>query len=206
VVQQRANAAELLERVLLSGAADADPLEEQPDVPPFLTLQLDRPRGMLFPEFPRLDSARAASAADSVELRRLLARLQRGDSLGYEELQRLEELLGGAIPRGASRETIASLPTFRFTAPAPQDGGGGGGEKDGAQQTCAICLNAFAPGDEVKPLPRCLHRFHADCIDRWFGSSSSSFFFFFFLTVLPSSPIMPDLGEHEINLTYAGSS
>ena len=31
---------------------------------------------------------------------------------------------------------------------------------------CAICLEAFAPGQQVRTLP-CMHRFHMQCADHW---------------------------------------
>ena len=32
---------------------------------------------------------------------------------------------------------------------------------------CAICLKEFEPGEEVRVLPGCGHRYHRACIDEW---------------------------------------
>ena len=32
---------------------------------------------------------------------------------------------------------------------------------------CAICLEEFEAGEEVRVLPRCGHRYHRACIDEW---------------------------------------
>lgn len=32
---------------------------------------------------------------------------------------------------------------------------------------CAICLSAFAAGEEVQPLPGCNHEFHRECVTAW---------------------------------------
>ncbi|XP_048496831.1 putative RING-H2 finger protein ATL21A isoform X2 [Beta vulgaris subsp. vulgaris] len=38
---------------------------------------------------------------------------------------------------------------------------------------CSICLSDYHPGDTLKILPECLHRFHDDCIDLWLSSKAS---------------------------------
>uniref|UniRef100_A0A803L2M9 RING-type E3 ubiquitin transferase n=1 Tax=Chenopodium quinoa TaxID=63459 RepID=A0A803L2M9_CHEQI len=35
---------------------------------------------------------------------------------------------------------------------------------------CPICLADYIPGDSLKVLPGCLHRFHVDCIDLWLSA------------------------------------
>lgn len=36
-----------------------------------------------------------------------------------------------------------------------------------AERECAVCLEPFEPGDEIRMLP-CKHEFHASCVDGWF--------------------------------------
>lgn len=42
-----------------------------------------------------------------------------------------------------------------------------------ASAGCAICLVDFMDGDVIRLLPRCNHRFHVACIDKWLLSHSS---------------------------------
>lgn len=45
------------------------------------------------------------------------------------------------------------------------------GHPASAAGSCAICLEAFAEGDQQRTLP-CFHVFHARCVDSWLGTSS----------------------------------
>jgi hypothetical protein len=80
----------------------------------------------------------------------------------YEVLCRLDETVENR--KGAAAGTIDSLPTQ-----AVPPGGllGAAGEK----LSCAVCLEEFVEGAELRALP-CLHKFHKGCIDRcvfgWF--------------------------------------
>ncbi|WJX56175.1 hypothetical protein P8452_41856 [Trifolium repens] len=39
--------------------------------------------------------------------------------------------------------------------------------------TCAVCLEDFEEGEELRTMPECLHSFHVPCIDMWLHSHSS---------------------------------
>ena len=69
-----------------------------------------------------------------------------------------EEESGGA---GLSAEEVGGLPCHEFK----EDGGGGGGGE------CSVCLDVFRSGDRCRVLPRCGHRFHAECLDSWLRKS-----------------------------------
>uniref|UniRef100_A0A0E0L1I3 RING-type E3 ubiquitin transferase n=1 Tax=Oryza punctata TaxID=4537 RepID=A0A0E0L1I3_ORYPU len=67
------------------------------------------------------------------------------------------------------REDIAlSLPVFVYssTSAAASDVGDGG-ESGKAVAECAVCIVEFRDGDRARLLPRCGHRFHADCVGAW---------------------------------------
>ena len=51
-----------------------------------------------------------------------------------------------------------------------QEGGGGG---DAAVVECAVCLAEMKDGERGRLLPVCGHRFHVECIDRWFRANST---------------------------------
>lgn len=65
--------------------------------------------------------------------------------------------------RGLNKEALQSLPTISFQA----------GCKMKMGFECAICLQAFTEGDDIRVLPQCGHGFHVSCIDTWLGSNSS---------------------------------
>jgi len=35
------------------------------------------------------------------------------------------------------------------------------------ERVCTVCQEEIAVGDRVRPLPKCTHVFHADCLERW---------------------------------------
>lgn len=44
--------------------------------------------------------------------------------------------------------------------------------KNSEPESCAICLEQLAHGDEARVLKRCMHVFHKDCIDEWLPNRS----------------------------------
>lgn len=61
---------------------------------------------------------------------------------------------------------ISSLPRFVFKQ---KDGG----DVEAPIIECAVCLSNLENEEMARLLPNCKHTFHADCIDKWFGSHST---------------------------------
>ncbi|CAO2180118.1 unnamed protein product [Urochloa humidicola] len=70
---------------------------------------------------------------------------------------------GGAAPspRGLDPAVLAKIPVVVL------DGAGA------AVGDCAVCLAELEPGEKARALPRCGHRFHAECIDAWFCGNAT---------------------------------
>ncbi|XAR69333.1 hypothetical protein NMG60_11000874 [Bertholletia excelsa] len=84
--------------------------------------------------------------------------------------------------RGATSESINSLPTYKFKTKKSKNGreinsttgeGGivaAGTDKErvisGEDAACCICLAKYANNDELRELP-CAHFFHKECVDKW---------------------------------------
>ncbi|KAG8381880.1 hypothetical protein BUALT_Bualt05G0018800 [Buddleja alternifolia] len=86
--------------------------------------------------------------------------------------------------RGATQESINSMPTYKFKmkkhkngndkANSSDAGEGGivaaGTEKEraisGEDAVCCICLTPYVNNDELRELP-CSHFFHKECVDKW---------------------------------------
>jgi E3 ubiquitin-protein ligase RNF38/44 len=64
---------------------------------------------------------------------------------------------------GIDRNTIESLPVFRF--------GSLRGQKDGLE--CAVCLTRFESSEVLRLLPKCKHAFHVECVDTWLDAHST---------------------------------
>lgn len=77
------------------------------------------------------------------------------DRFSYEELTRLQEMMG-FVSRGVTDEAIAAqLKTTAFS-PGMDTGGPG----------CAICLAGYEADESCRRLP-CQHFYHRECIDKW---------------------------------------
>ncbi|KAH8521262.1 hypothetical protein H0E87_002353 [Populus deltoides] len=64
---------------------------------------------------------------------------------------------------GLKKKEMVALPTSTYAHQGSPSSASG----------CAICLADFTDGDKIRVLPKCNHRFHADCIDKWLLSHSS---------------------------------
>ncbi|XP_055823700.1 E3 ubiquitin-protein ligase ATL41-like [Solanum dulcamara] len=84
------------------------------------------------------------------------------------ELQRVSIITSSALqiepPKtGLDPSVIASLPVFIFNQPDIQNN----------SIECTVCLSVLENGETARTLPNCKHVFHAECIDKWFGSHST---------------------------------
>ncbi|XP_041026700.1 RING-H2 finger protein ATL74-like [Juglans microcarpa x Juglans regia] len=64
---------------------------------------------------------------------------------------------------GLKKKEMVALPTSTYT---------NSGSPSSAS-VCAICLVDFTDGEKIRVLPKCSHRFHVACIDKWLLSQSS---------------------------------
>ncbi|KAJ8765922.1 hypothetical protein K2173_020438 [Erythroxylum novogranatense] len=65
---------------------------------------------------------------------------------------------------GLKKKEMVALPTSTYANPAGSPSSASG---------CAICLSDFLDGEKIRVLPKCNHRFHVTCIDKWLFSHSS---------------------------------
>jgi hypothetical protein len=112
-----------------------------------------------------LDNINVSSLSSRSRAMLRLSAVQRdftGDD--YAMLQALDD--GVDMPfKGATQREINRLPTQLMT------------ENDAKialqrKDYCAVCLEPYAAGDEVKTL-QCLHRYHNKCIDVWLAEKAS---------------------------------
>jgi len=89
-------------------------------------------------------------------MRQLINDGEIGTSLA-EEATRMEMLGSAATGQSLSEVEIEALPQVRF--------------ESAEMQTCAICLEAYQPGEVLTAL-RCNHYFHVACLARWLQRST----------------------------------
>ncbi|TYG88839.1 hypothetical protein ES288_A12G052700v1 [Gossypium darwinii] len=63
------------------------------------------------------------------------------------------------------KKEMVALPTTTYA--------NSGSSSSSSSSGCAICLVDFSEGDKIRMLPKCNHRFHVACIDKWLLSRSS---------------------------------
>ena len=71
---------------------------------------------------------------------------------------------GGGLDK-AVLDTVSNLFSFEPTAEQAADSAS-------APEACSICLVDYDRGDQVRAFNGCVHRFHAECIDKWLERSS----------------------------------
>ena len=86
------------------------------------------------------------------------------EDMSYEELL---DRFGPGIegPAAAPAAAVRAVPRRRLTGEDVEQMASK--EARSTERACCVCLEDYGKGDTVKTLPRCSHRFHAHCIDRW---------------------------------------
>lgn len=89
------------------------------------------------------------------------------DQLTQDQILPQDSITGAQDLPGSFQNSIASLiPTCKYTDDIAL-------VSKSEDVACAVCLNEFRDGEEVKVLPECLHTFHVSCIDMWLFSHSN---------------------------------
>ncbi|GLJ38584.1 hypothetical protein SUGI_0786700 [Cryptomeria japonica] len=76
-----------------------------------------------------------------------------------------------AIDNGLDKQVIKALPVFVYKE--EEESFKDSDEEEDEQPTCVICCSKFEQNEEVRELPKCNHRFHVNCIDKWFQLKST---------------------------------
>ncbi|KAJ1262520.1 hypothetical protein BS78_09G114300 [Paspalum vaginatum] len=61
-------------------------------------------------------------------------------------------------------DVVSALPVYVYSSAGGADAEGAAA---GKSPECAVCIVELRDGDSARLLPRCGHRFHADCVDAW---------------------------------------
>lgn len=82
--------------------------------------------------------------------------------------------------KGLDEATINSLPTFLHTSLTCSSPGGGRGVEGGGGASlvrevseCPICLGLFEENERMKVIPKCMHVYHLECLDKWLQSHAN---------------------------------
>ncbi|GJN35946.1 hypothetical protein PR202_gb24764 [Eleusine coracana subsp. coracana] len=75
-----------------------------------------------------------------------------------------------AASNGLDAKALRALPVFRWESKSTSSS-----QAADAEPTvrCAVCLGHMVDGELGRLLPACRHVFHAECIDKWFGTSTT---------------------------------
>ncbi|KAI4378340.1 hypothetical protein MLD38_015831 [Melastoma candidum] len=78
----------------------------------------------------------------------------------------LQFWVSGQPPKtGLDPSVLSALPMFAFKFDGP--------DEPASTKECTVCLSVLEEGEMTRCLPNCKHVFHAECIDRWFGSHTT---------------------------------
>ncbi|KAJ6357737.1 hypothetical protein OIU78_005559 [Salix suchowensis] len=101
------------------------------------------------------------------DYRRVQSLFRSRDQLTQDQILPQDSITGVQDLPGSFQNSIASLiPTCKYTDDIAL-------VSKSEDVACAVCLNEFRDGEEVKVLPECLHTFHVSCIDMWLFSHSN---------------------------------
>jgi len=94
------------------------------------------------------------------------------NTLDYESLLEMGDILQPVKNRGASIENISILPSTTYNSERNDNISGVTRaspitESDQPVHECRICLSEYQNGEELITLPKCLHQFHSSCISKW---------------------------------------
>ncbi|KAJ6357738.1 hypothetical protein OIU78_005560 [Salix suchowensis] len=103
------------------------------------------------------------SAALAITIYRYIAK-RRSRARATQQLPRQYGIETMETQSSVESSTAQHIPAFKFQKGTGLVGGDG---------TCAICLNEFEEGEELRILPECLHSYHVDCIDMWLHSHTN---------------------------------
>ena len=106
----------------------------------------------------------------------MFSNLPFGEEMTYEQLLELQERMGFAY-RGATEDQISRLPRSIFQEVEEKQSSASVGdqpkhENGTCSTTCAICLEDYTKGQEIRTLP-CMHNFHSACVDKWLLTNKS---------------------------------
>lgn len=111
-----------------------------------------------------ISASRANSIRHSISGRSLSGRSLSGRSISGRSVRSQNAIAAAA----ALESSIASTPVQVAGSPSAAHI-----DEDNSEDACAICLDEFESGDEIRSLP-CHHEFHCDCIDPWLVRKSST--------------------------------
>ncbi|KAL3518040.1 hypothetical protein ACH5RR_020629 [Cinchona calisaya] len=75
--------------------------------------------------------------------------------------------------KGLDEATINSFPIFLHSSLSSTTTLVVGENYTNNNNECSICLGGFEENDRIKVIPRCMHVFHCECVDKWLQNQAS---------------------------------